>query len=140
MPLTAIIKYDIISLIKRSKFLTNMMNKLKSRLIPSALSLMLLPVAVVKATHIGGVVHTTAVPTTIDVPKIINTTMDWAFGLLIALAAAFILYAAYLYLTGGGNEENVGKAKNIIIYAVVAIIVAFVSRGLVSIVQGLLTP
>ncbi len=116
------------------------MNKFKSKLILATLSLPLLPVAVVRATHIGGVVHTADVPSTIDIPKIITAAINFGFWLLIALAAAFILYAAFLYLTGSGDEKSVASAKNTIVYAVVAIIVAFVSKGLVNIVQGLLTP
>jgi len=93
------------------------------------------PVMTVKA---QGGVSPIVPPDTIDVPGLINRIMNWAFGLLIVLAAAFIFFAAYLYLTAGGNEANTAKAKNYIIYAVIAIIVGFVARGLVSIVIGLL--
>lgn len=64
--------------------------------------------------------------------------MNWSFGLLIVLAAAFILYAAFLYLTSATQPEKIENAKKYIIYAVVAIVVGFVARGLVSIVIDLL--
>ena len=78
------------------------------------------------------------VPTTVDIPQLITTVLNWAFGLLLVLAAAFILYAGFLYLMGGTNEENIGKAKNYILYAVIAIVIGFLARGIVAIVRGLL--
>lgn len=124
--------------LKRSKFLTNMISKLKSKLASIALSLTLSPIAAAKAQ--GGVTPV-APPSTIDIPSLVTRIMNWAFGLLIVLAAAFIFYAAYLYLTAqstGKAEEKITQAKNFILYAVIAIIVGFVARGLVSIVIGLL--
>lgn len=73
-----------------------------------------------------------------DVIRVINTIGNWMFGLLLALAAIFIIYAAFLYLTAAGNEEQVSKAKTIIIYAIVAIVVGILARGIVVVVQSLL--
>ena len=70
--------------------------------------------------------------------NIINRLTNWLLGLLITLAVVFIIYAAYLYLTAAGNEENVGKAKNVIIYAAIAIAVGLLSRVIVFLVRGLI--
>jgi len=112
-----------------------MMSQLKYKLSSLALALTLSPIGTVRAQ--GGVTPVTP-PTTIDIPGLVNRIMNWAFGLLIVLAAAFIFYAAYLYLTAGQNPDNQARAKNFILYAVVAIVIGFVARGLVSIVVGLL--
>lgn len=73
-----------------------------------------------------------------DVKNIITTVGDWMFGILIALAAVFIMYAAFLYLTAAGDEEKLKQAKNIIVYAIVAIVVGVLARGMVVIVQNLI--
>jgi len=112
-----------------------MMKKLTSKFAPIALALTMFPLGIVSA---QGGVGAGNLPPTIDIPSIVLRVMNWAFGLLIVLAAAFIFFAAYLYLTAGTQPDNVGKAKQYIIYAVVAIVVGFVARGLVSIVTGLL--
>lgn len=115
-----------------------MINKLKSKLTYIVLSLTALPIGMAQAQ--GGVTPVT-VQETINFSALVIKFMNWAFGLLIVLAAAFIFYAAFLYLTAqstGKAEENINKAKNFILYAVVAIIVGFLARGLVSIVTGLL--
>lgn len=78
----------------------------------------------------------------IDTPAKVITAVegvrDWLFGLLLVLAVVFIIWAAFMFLTSGGDTEKVGKAKQQILYAVVAIVVAFASRGIIDIVQGLL--
>src|SRR3972149_177177 len=63
-------------------------------------------------------------PAKIDLGQLISTVSAWATGLLIALSVLFVIYAAFLYLTAGGDPKNVENAKNIIIYAVVAIVIA----------------
>jgi len=112
-----------------------MISKLKYKLTSVALGLILSPLATASA--IGGV-DPVVPPEQIRIKNLIITITNWGFGLLIIVAAAFILFAAYLYLTAGQNPENQAKAKNYILYAVIAIIVGFVARGLVDIVVKLL--
>jgi len=69
---------------------------------------------------------------------IIDTTINWAFGLLIILASVFIVYAAFVFLTSAGDPEKVKHAKNLILYAVISIAVAFFARAVVFIVRELL--
>jgi len=99
------------------------------------MGLVLSPLATASA--IGGI-ESVAPPEQIYIKDTIVRITNWSFGLLIVLAAAFIFYAAFLYLTAGQSPDNQAKAKNYILYAVVAIIVGFVARGLVSIVINLL--
>lgn len=112
-----------------------MISKLKSKFASIVLGLTLSPIGIAGA---QGGVPPVVPPPTIDISKIVDTVMNWAFGLLIVLAAAFVFYAAYLYLTAGEKPDNQVKARGYIIYAVVAIVVGFVARGLVDIVRGLL--
>ena len=48
-------------------------------------------------------------------------------------AVAFIVYAGILMVMDQGSEENVGKAKNIIIYAGIGIIVVMLSFAIVRV-------
>lgn len=68
---------------------------------------------------------------------VINTIGNWMFGILLALAVIFIVYAAFLYLTAAGDEKKIGQAKDIIIYAVVAIVVAVLAKGIILVAQSL---
>ena len=86
----------------------------------------------------GGITPVNPLSEQTNIITIIDRVSQWALGLLLVLAAVFIIYAAYLYLTAAGTEENVGKAKNVIIYAAIAIAVGLLSRVIVFLVRGLI--
>ncbi|MEK7629944.1 MAG: hypothetical protein AAB432_00985 [Patescibacteria group bacterium] len=65
--------------------------------------------------------------------------VTWFINLFWILAVATVIYAAFLYLTAGGNEEKVTKAKKFLLYAVIAAAIALLSTGIDIIVSGLLT-
>lgn len=71
------------------------------------------------------------------VRDLIGTIANWMFVILLIVAVLYIILAAYQYLFSAGNEENVAKAHKMLIYAVVAIAVAFLARGIVFVVQQL---
>ena len=52
------------------------------------------------------------------------------------IAVGFIIYAGVLMVMDAGAEENVGKAKNIIIYAAVGIIIILMSYTIVNAIFG----
>ncbi len=58
------------------------------------------------------------------------TNFTLPFVGVIALAA--LVYAGFLYLTAAGNEDQTKKAKNIIIWVVIGIIVIFSAYAIVS--------
>ena len=64
----------------------------------------------------------------------INQASGWLFGILLAVVVVFLMYAAFLFLTSGGDEEKTKAAKNYIIYAVVALAVGILATGIVILV------
>jgi hypothetical protein len=82
-------------------------------------------------------VPSTGISTYAGVVGVINTIGNWMFGLLLALAVIFLLYAAFLYLTAAGDSSKTDKAKDIIIYAIVAIVVAVLAKGIIMVAQSL---
>ncbi len=58
-------------------------------------------------------------------------------GTMGTLAFAFLLYAGYLYTLGAQNEDNIAKAKKIIMGAVVGIILAIAAFAIVNTVVTL---
>lgn len=55
---------------------------------------------------------------------LIQKIATWIAIIFFAIAVIFIILAAFGYLTSGGDPEKVGSAKNKIVFAIVAIIVA----------------
>lgn len=72
-----------------------------------------------------------------DVARILNVIINWFFGILIIVAVIFVLYAAYLYLVAGGDQESVKKASTVLIYAAVAVAVAIIAKGIPVVVGSL---
>ena len=83
-------------------------------------------------------VPTTGIRELGDITKIIVTLINWLTGLFFAVAVLFIFYAAYLYLTAAGDPEKLGKAKNQLIYSIIAIVVALLAGSIRFIVENLL--
>lgn len=64
----------------------------------------------------------------------ITNIINYFLGLLGLIAVAFLIYAGILMVTAGGNEEQVGKARKIIMYAVVGIVIILLSYTIVTFV------
>ena len=70
---------------------------------------------------------------------IIDNVGDWVFTIFLTLAAFFIIYAAFKFLTASGDADAVSQARQMLVYALVGVAIAVLARGLVSIVQNLIT-
>lgn len=71
-----------------------------------------------------------------DLERIIINIANVLFFLLVISTTFFVLYAAYLYLTSGGEAETTKKARNYIIYAAIALAIGFFARALPGVVAG----
>ena len=69
-----------------------------------------------------------------DVIRKVCNLVDVLFTVLLVLVVVFVIFAAYNYLTSGGNPEKVKSANQQLIYAAVAILVGIVSKGVPVIV------
>lgn len=70
-----------------------------------------------------------------DIVKLANTIARW-FGIVVfAIAVISILYAALLFLTGGGNEETQSKAKQVLVYGLIGIAVALLATNATGIIE-----
>ena len=72
------------------------------------------------------------------ISQIIADVVTWITGLFFVAAILFLFYAAYLYLSAGGDEEQLKKAKNQLIYSIIAIAIALLAGVVKNIVGDLL--
>ena len=56
------------------------------------------------------------------------------FGVLAVAAVLMIVVAGLRFVTAQGNPQEVGKAKNTIVYALIGLLVAVVAQAIVSLV------
>lgn len=69
----------------------------------------------------------------------ITTVINSFLGLLGLAAVAFLIYAGILMVTAGGAEEQITKARKIIMYAVIGIVIILLSYTIVTFVTSALT-
>ncbi len=71
-----------------------------------------------------------------DFRTLVLTIIQYFLGFLGLLAVIMVIYGGITYVTSAGNDEAVGKAKKIILYSVVGIIVILLSFVIVGAVLG----
>lgn len=63
---------------------------------------------------------------------------NWIFTGLLILAAIFLVIAGYFFVTAGGNPENVNKARQMLINALIGVAVGLAARGLIAVITNLI--
>ena len=60
----------------------------------------------------------------------INTIVRWLVTFLIVLSAIFIAMAGFNYVTSGGDEDKINKAKTQLVYGLVGVAIAALAYAL----------
>ena len=68
-----------------------------------------------------------------------QTLLNYALSFLGFVATIMVIYGGVLYVTSAGDTANVDKAKNILLYAVVGIVLILLSFAIVNTVLGAAT-
>ena len=77
-----------------------------------------------------------AVSNVCDIFNIVIRIQNWFAAFFFAIAAIMLLYAGFLFLTGGGSEDTLKKAKTYLIYGLIGIAVGLLAGNAVRIVQS----
>lgn len=72
------------------------------------------------------------------IPEVINKIIDFLAYLIGPIAVIMIVYAAYLFVLGGTNPDNVKKARSIILYTLIGIVVVVMSKAIVYVTCSIL--
>lgn len=78
------------------------------------------------------------VKTVSGVVKLFDTVFNIVQYLFWVIAGIFIIYAAFKYLTAQGDPEKVGVARQMVIYAVIAIAIALLAMVMDDIIENFL--
>lgn len=71
--------------------------------------------------------------------ELIDSITTYILWIATALAPALILIGGLYFVIGGGSEEKVRRAKRIITYTIIGYVIVLFAKGLVSILQNLVT-
>ena len=70
--------------------------------------------------------------TNLELIATIASIINILLGFLGVLAVLLILYAGFLWMTAAGNEENIGKAKQIMSAGVIGLVIILAAFALAS--------
>lgn len=69
---------------------------------------------------------------------LIGRIVRFFYAIAIPLAIIMIIYVGILFLTAGGNEEQLKKAKKTMIWIAVGIAVILIGRGVITLIKDIL--
>lgn len=74
-----------------------------------------------------------------DLKQLVLTIVNYFLGFLGILAVIMVIFGGVTYVSSAGNDDAVGKAKKIIMYALIGIIIILISFVVVNAVLGAAT-
>jgi len=74
-------------------------------------------------------------PPEVDVFVTIQRIGNLLFTFLIVVAAVMLVIAGVLFVTAAGSETQVTRARNMLLYALLGIVLAVLARGLVTLLR-----
>ncbi len=69
---------------------------------------------------------------------LIETVGDWLFAVVLIFAGIFILWGGATMVFAAGSPEKIKKARDILIWAGVGVAIAFLSKGLIKLVEQII--
>ena len=67
----------------------------------------------------------------------VYSVTDWIFYGLLSLVSVLTIWGGFTIVTAGGDAEKIKSGKDFVVYATVGLIVAFLSRVIPSIAEGI---
>jgi len=108
-------------------------------LISSLVSLILPAVAFAQETGnwngwMGNLINGTAIVPQADLVKLIFTIIQYVLAFLGVVAVVVILIGGFMWMTAGGNEEKVGKAKKTLIQGLIGLVIILLAYAIAAFV------
>lgn len=70
--------------------------------------------------------------------ELATALIDFALLITIPISGVLFLIAAFYYLSAGANPENVNKAKSIIVWTIVGIVIILIAGGISALIKNIL--
>ena len=73
-----------------------------------------------------------------SIPAILNRIIDFMLIVAGPIAVIMTIYAAYLFITAGDNQERVKTARKTLMYVIIGVAILILSKGIVSLSKSFL--
>jgi len=98
--------------------------------------LIFIPLLTIAAPYPAG---TIPAATNVDIWTLLTKALNWFFNITIIIAAIFLVYAGWQYVTAGGDDEKMKGGLNTLIRALIGVAIALLAKGLIYIVSTFVT-
>lgn len=71
----------------------------------------------------------------VDIMETLGRISDWLFAILLIIAAIFIIIAGFYFVTAQGDPDKVSTARMFVLWALIGVLVGFLAKGLVILVD-----
>lgn len=68
--------------------------------------------------------------------ELLNAVITWIRNIAFVVAPLMIVYAGFTYMTAMGDSSKITKAKHIILYAAIGLLVALLAQSLLEVISG----
>ena len=100
----------------------------KIKIFFSSLGLLLFPLVTRAAVSISN-------PLNVDsLPKLINNVISGLLGVVGAISLLMVVIGGILWMTSGGNSDRIKRGKDTLVWAVMGLIVIFLSYAIINFV------
>lgn len=99
-------------------------------------SLVALPMITAAQTSTGGTVDSYGAAQDLQLQSMVEKIIGWALGILVLVSVAMIIYGGFKMVTSGGDSEKFGQGQQMVLYAIIGLIVAFLAWAIVNFVLG----
>lgn len=74
-----------------------------------------------------------------DIPTLISTIANWLLGIGTTISTIVILWAAFLFMTSGGNKDRVTQARQTLWYAIIGLAILLLASGVSLLIKNILS-
>lgn len=72
----------------------------------------------------------------ITFPTLVDKIAGWLLNIGITISTIVVLWAAFLFMTSGGNQQKVTAAKQTLLYAIVGLTILLLAKGATSLISS----
>lgn len=74
----------------------------------------------------------------VDATSMVSSTIQWVIGVAGAAAAIFVVYGGIAYITSAGDPNKLQKAKQIILYALIGLVIVALAEVITAFVTNVI--
>jgi hypothetical protein len=69
---------------------------------------------------------------------IVDNIINFIFKIAIVLAPLMVIVGGFLFLTAGGNIQQISRARNLLIWTAIGFLIVLLSKGILAIINQIL--